>query len=79
MKSEYRDSNLEVYLSTWKRRIHIAFDKLTMSLKNRQEIINFIFSQWEKDNHNFNYEIVFQTLINSSQWKLYIKKKKKTQ
>ena len=40
-----------------------------MSIKRKDEIIQFVFDQWEKYNDSLNYAIVFPTLIHSMRWK----------
>ena len=40
-----------------------------MSIKKKDEIIQFVFDQWEKYNNSLNYAIVFPTLIHSMRWK----------
>ena len=60
MKTKFKECNMDVFVSHQKSYVRVEFGKPLMSIKNKEEIIQSIFDQWENYNDRLNYMKVFQ-------------------
>lgn len=60
LKTKFKECNMDVFVSHQKSYVGTEFGKPLMSIKNKDEIIQFIFDQWENYNDRLNYMKVFQ-------------------